>query len=258
MIAFNGLYTWCDSTDWYLNGEMIARSYGGDTFHATLPGAYTAKLYEGIYQVGWTSCTDGYGYCGPAKVILTVGAPCPTPSTGFSTTNISSTKATLNWGTLPCALGYKVRYRVNGTSSWIKKNVSTNVGLKNLTQLTANTTYQWKVRTKCADDPGVFSVFSPAQTFTTTNVREEIEQSKSKNELIVYPNPASENIFIGRLGSTETAELKIINYLGQIVLEKILAPDTPEPIQISDLPNGNYFLIIIRNDQVLTGEFMKQ
>ena len=259
MIAFNGLGTWCDSTDWYLNDQMVSRSYGGDTFRATLPGTYTAKMYEGVYLVSWLSCTDGYGYyCGAAKVILTVGAPCPAPSLGFATTNISSTKATLNWNTLSCAFGYKIRYRVSGTSTWTKKNVSTNVGLKQLTQLSANTAYQWGVRTRCGDDPNVFSSFSATQTFTTASARDEIELSKPQDELIVYPNPASDEIFIEQSGSTETCELRIMNYLGQIVVQKVFEPADETSIEISLLPSGNYFIVIQSADKISTGEFIKR
>ena len=259
MAIFNFIGTPGDSTDWYLDEGMVGRTYGSDTFYATLPGTYTAKIYLGTYPLTWTSCTDMYGYyCGPSRIILSVATPCPAPSTGFFVTNITSTKATLNWNTLSCAIGYKVRYRADQTSTWTKKSVSSNTGLKKLTQLSANTTYQWGVKTKCGADPNVFSDFSPTQTFTTPNAREGAEQSKLKDELVVYPNPASQNIFIDQLGSTGTAELRIMNYLGQIVLEKIIAGDSPEPVQISDLPKGNYFIIIMRNDQVLTGEFIKE
>ncbi len=86
---------------------------------------------------------------------------CTTPA-GLSTSSISSTGATLNWGSVSGALSYKAHYHVYGSSSWTNVTVTPNAAV--LTGLTGGTLYEWKVLTNCS---GSTSSYSSLLTFST-------------------------------------------------------------------------------------------
>jgi len=78
-------------------------------------------------------------------------------------TNIQDNQAQLNWDPVSGATSYEVRYRVSGTTTWIKITVSTTDPL--LTGLYSGTIYRWNVRTHCGAES---APWSPLKKFTTT------------------------------------------------------------------------------------------
>ncbi len=93
------------------------------------------------------------------------GTTCNVP-TGLAAGSVTTTTATLSWAAATGATSYDLQYRVNGTSTWTSVTGLTATS-RNLTGLTANTTYEFQVRTNCA---GGSSAFSSSATFTTANV----------------------------------------------------------------------------------------
>jgi hypothetical protein len=87
---------------------------------------------------------------------------CNTP-TGLSTTNISTSGATLNWTAISGASGYNIQYRVVGATSWT--NTTSTSNSKALTSLTASTNYEWQVQTNCGSSN--LSSYSSTATFST-------------------------------------------------------------------------------------------
>ncbi|WP_103068865.1 M14 family zinc carboxypeptidase [Aquimarina sediminis] len=83
--------------------------------------------------------------------------------TGVTSSNISANAATINWNTVSNAI-YDLRYRQIGTSSWVTS--SENGTSKTISGLTASTSYEVQVRSKCAD--GTTSNYSSSANFTTT------------------------------------------------------------------------------------------
>jgi hypothetical protein len=80
--------------------------------------------------------------------------------TSLSTTNLSGTTATLNWAPASGATTYYVQYRESASTNWTQHSSTTGTSI-NLTNLTANTNYNWQVRSNCSD-------FSAESTFATT------------------------------------------------------------------------------------------
>ncbi|HEX5150550.1 MAG TPA: M4 family metallopeptidase [Parafilimonas sp.] len=94
------------------------------------------------------------------------GGGCNTP-TGLSASSITSTSATVSWGAATGAVKYKLQYRTGPPDPWTKvNNISTTS--YNLTGLTPNTKYVFKVQSICAG--GVKSAVSATKSFKTTNV----------------------------------------------------------------------------------------
>jgi len=83
-----------------------------------------------------------------------------TVPTGLATNNITGTSATLQWGTVPGATRYTIQYKLASASTWTSGS-STTATSHNLSGLTANTAYNWQVKTDC-------SGYSATANFTTT------------------------------------------------------------------------------------------
>ncbi|GDX53094.1 hypothetical protein LBMAG27_21410 [Bacteroidota bacterium] len=91
---------------------------------------------------------------------------CTTP-TNITVASITGSKATISWTGNSCAAKYRVRYRVQGTTSWVTKIVTAPVSSKILTLLQPLTTYEFQVRTDCNSTGTIASAYSTIQTFTT-------------------------------------------------------------------------------------------
>jgi hypothetical protein len=87
---------------------------------------------------------------------------CNTP-TNLQTTNITTTSAVLDWGSVSGAISYNIMYRENG-QSWDMTSDITSSGA-NWSGLSANTTYQWQVQSDCGSSTTSF--WSSIISFTT-------------------------------------------------------------------------------------------
>ncbi len=188
----------------------------------------------------------------------------PTPSNP-NTTNITSTKAKLNWTIVSCADYYSIEYRVQGTTAWIKKKTTTgNVSSYTLKSLSASTTYVWKVAAVDslnginATSPYSDSVvFTTASSFAAFNENEQEQSGTTKNNLsgsdvALFPNPASSQVHI-QLGNSIAKTSAQVNLILKDANGKIVWTATninvgslsSMNIDVSKLPNGIYLLQII-------------
>ena len=159
--------------------------------------------------------------------------------------NITPVKATINWNLIPGADSYQIWYRAEGVATWIKKSSTTNS--KILKSLSPETTYQYKVRTKC--DNFFFSEFSAVQNFTTLPLRTAID---IKNvEIVIYPNPNSGIFTITAPLITSEASVQIFNSLGQQIYTQqlnTLNGKINELITLNNLSLGLYFIRITQEN----------
>lgn len=107
--------------------------------------------------------THGVGLFSATVTSSAAPPTCGVPGS-LSATSVTTTTATLNWGTVGGANNYDARYRVQGTSGWANVNGVTSTST-NLTGLTGSTTYEFQVKTNCA---GSTSNYSASATFTTS------------------------------------------------------------------------------------------
>lgn len=84
-----------------------------------------------------------------------------TPPTGLNTASITATSAVLGWIAVPGATQYTIQYKVSALSTWQTAGTSV-ANTYSLGGLSANTSYQWQVKTDC-------SGFSTAAGFATTS-----------------------------------------------------------------------------------------
>ncbi|OEK07527.1 hypothetical protein A8C32_17170 [Flavivirga aquatica] len=99
------------------------------------------------------SIDDCPNQSGPASnngcpVIRTCSLAAPTNRT---TTNITSTSATINWNTVSGNNGYYSQYKKSTSSSWTNINTNSSSTTQTISGLTPNTTYNWRVGTRCSN-----------------------------------------------------------------------------------------------------------
>lgn len=88
---------------------------------------------------------------------------CNTP-TGLTSSNITSSTATVNWSAVAGAASYNLQYKTSTASTWTTvSNIAT--ATYNLTSLSASTTYNYQVQTVCSGTST--STYSSPSSFTT-------------------------------------------------------------------------------------------
>jgi hypothetical protein len=84
-----------------------------------------------------------------------------TAPTALGSSDITASTARLSWGAVSGATNYIVQYKAASASNWITLNAVTTPSL-NLSGLSANTAYNWQVKTDC-------SSYSAMANFSTNN-----------------------------------------------------------------------------------------
>jgi hypothetical protein len=180
------------------------------------------------------------------------------PPSGLNVTNITATRATLNWSLpLSTAVNFQIRYRrVGGSWKVIKVAPSAvNAVLKNLVP---NTEYEWKIRTLCTDDssknvtgPNFTTAAAFVSAGTTTVSDAKINYGVSA---AVMPNPNTGNFTIHMQLPKEKAvtTLELFNSLGVKIWQEDLGTVSGAVSKHVYLENklagGVYMLTVQRSD----------
>lgn len=82
------------------------------------------------------------------------------------------------------------------------------------------------------------------------------ETAKNKLEVSLYPNPASENIFVSLNSNVKQAQVTISNLSGKALISTKITAD--DKVDVSSLPMGMYLLTIATNNGNETVKFIKQ
>ena len=134
------------------------------------------------------TCSGGSGNYVASQ--FTTTAPCTSPTTNPASP-ITSSSATVSWGTASGANNYDVDYSLAGQNSWINVVTGTTSLSANITGLSPSTNYDWRVRANCASGPSAYSI----DHFTTTAVVICPDQLEPNESLAAAKNiPTGTNI----------------------------------------------------------------
>ncbi len=175
---------------------------------------------------------------------------CPVPF-GTYADNITTTKAKIHWNPIPGVGSFQVWFRPVGAPGFTKKTTTTNA--KTLSGLTPNTTYEYKVRTKCLD--GNFGEFSELLTFTTLPLKEE--NMNERSFIFIYPNPVSDVLYIDIEKQIDNGTIQIRDIAGALILEQQINSST-NVVSLTQLGAGVYFVIITTENEKFTQQLIKQ
>ena len=190
--------------------------------------------------------------------------PCGVFS-NLTTTNISSTSATLNWVASTNPDQWQVQYKSTSKGSkWIDvPNVGPADRSVTITNLNSNQDYIWHIRAKCGKVMTKYSSsieFRTAQNSNTSAalaVNTQKEQVARASALVVYPSPASHQFSIRlNLGTAVAAPvaIQLFDMNGKMVLNQnaglvsgLLQKQLTLP---SSLSNGLYLVRITADGKV--------
>ena len=120
-------------------------SSGTTSTSVTLTGLSSSTAYDWRVR---SNCSGGQ-VSSLIKTSFLTQTPCGRPS-GASTTNISTTSAKLNWTSVFDAASYRVEYKKSNVSAWtVATNGINNLNI-NISNLSQNTNYNWRVRANCS------------------------------------------------------------------------------------------------------------
>ena len=129
-----------------------------------------------------------------------------------------------------------------------------NTGLANhaiIRDLDEGVTYYWSVQT--IDNTFAGSAFAPEQSFTLTYTG--LEQLYAGYEIDIYPNPATDKIFVNLPESLDDGiTMYITNLMGQRINGPTQINQVQNIISLGNLDNGCYFVEITRNNDLLYRE----
>ncbi len=212
---------------------------------------FTVRCFDDIHMTTKNDTVTVYG--------------CDKPTAGFAATNITAASAKLNWDTINFAVGYKIEYRKNGETTWSDKIIGSNTGFQKLSGLSASTTYQWRIETKCNNDPIIFSDYSVINNFTTsTSAFETTAGASTDNKfsgIKLFPDPTNNMLSVSFETASKTATMQVVNIAGQSLLQKNISSANGkyyEELDITKLSAGVYTLLLRLQDGYFHVSFVKK
>ncbi len=185
---------------------------------------------------------------------------CIVPA-NLSTTNITGTSSKLNWDEIPAALGYVVKYNTDGGNEKAKVTYS-KFNTKPISGLAPNTTYFWRVKSVCSEEPKVATDWSEKQYFTTAPLKVANQQTTTME---LYPNPVADqftlNIQLPTL-TNQAAAIFLLNTLGQVLYSTHATAGNGTLNQVIEMPDaasaGWYVVRVVLSDQVIEQKLLYQ
>lgn len=163
--------------------------------------------------------------------------------------NISATGARLSWSAVNCAVGYQYQWRIKGTSAWT--SATTTVTNKPINNLTASTTYQWRVITGCQTTPDTissgyisgpeFTTLAEATTYTTSEVLLP-ENEATAFGAVVIPNPVKANAVVELQGNFSEARITLSDLTGKVLWKSPLVKEKQIKLPLGNLASGIYMV----------------
>ncbi len=181
-------------------------------------------------------------------------------ATSFSTTNVTSNSATLNWVSIPHPNYWQVRYKGKGVQ-WtdVIPNPAGNQRSVTINGLIPNNKYQWQIRARCGNN---WTNYSDAIQFTTVggttarnqvNANAEMEVSEVAIESLqikATPNPSNTNFRISIYSNNlkESVKLLVTDMLGRVIETR--TTNAGQIITIGDkYRSGTYMVRIIQGKE---------
>jgi hypothetical protein len=193
------------TVDYKLSAASVWTSITGlTTTAANLTGLSAGSTYN------WRVSTDCSGATA-AVSFTTIAAPsgCQ-PAANLGAINITKNSARLTWGAVAGAQNYSVKFHKASANNWTNYN-NIAATYKDVTGLTPNTAYEFKLTTKCSG--GNTSAFSATYSFVTPA---SLEEMVGNDNVVVYPNPAQDvlNINVAGWSAEDAGTGEIYNIQG--------------------------------------------
>ncbi len=177
-------------------------------------------------------------------------------------TDVTSSGAKLKWTKWSNAVSYEVRYRELGATTWIVKKTAQNHGAKIISGLSASTAYEWKVRTRCAISPKIWSGWSPKIQFMTlppapVRIPGMTDPGSSPFSVSISPVPAIQYLDARTNAAVLPLYITVRDLLGR-TWSSLGSMSDGFRLETGSMPAGVYFLEIRSGTQVARTRFVKK
>ncbi|NNC94925.1 MAG: T9SS type A sorting domain-containing protein [Chitinophagales bacterium] len=169
------------------------------------------------------------------------------PPAGLQVSNVTSTSATLGWGNVPDAIGYRL---VGGTGATPQVTLDLSNNSYNAGGLSPGTTYNWAVYSICGYTSPFLSAVSAINTFTTPSATAKTGTSDLIS-LQVIPNPNSGIFQIRVEHAAADFELKIFNAGGREIWQSRSEGDKEMIIDFKEFAGGFYLIKLLSGEEIV-------
>ncbi len=231
---------------------------------------YTDDACMYMFTTGQKTRMRALFAAGGSRASLATSQGCVAPTTAscgvagsLSTTGLSTTGATLNWGAVSGATSYNVRYKATSTTTWTTTTSTTTS--RAITGLTAGTAYEFQVQAVCGTTSGNFTVSSNFTTTasgttcsdvyesnnsrtaaraiaTNTNITAQIGTSTDQDWFSFSTTSTARNIRITLTGLPADYDVELYNSAGTLVGSSANGSTTSETINFNTTTTGTYFV----------------
>ncbi len=213
-----------------------------------LTGLSAQTAYEVQVQA---VCTDNESDWTASHTFTTPAAPvnpCDAP-TDLQIGNINETSAVASWNANG-GTNWRVGYKQQNVSQW--QEATTATSSFNLEGLTANTSYDFRVKTICADNESDF-----VSTSFTTQPEVGIDNVTLFNSISLMPNPADNYITLTINANVTVEEAVVYNAFGQLI-QTVPLSNNQSVINLDNYASGIYFVRISGDNTTATKKFIKK
>lgn len=232
---------------WYKpigTGGWVKVMKNGNQGRRDVSGLLPSTTYRWMVQA---RCSGTWGPLSTEGSFTTFDGACTTPdSASLATSPVQETQARLNWTPTAFTHQYQIQYRVpSGSWAGIIKDATWSKHW--LTSLAPNTTYEWRIRSKCkAGNAVTFGEWSHIMQFSTPAATpksyiEEMQTNADDSRVVLFPNPTRTEVNLRMFPTLLPNTIEVFNMMGQIVhTERLQAGQTAANLQLGYLPSGMY------------------
>jgi hypothetical protein len=234
-----------------LRGTTAWSTEGTSSTSRNVIGLTSKKYYQykvrALYGAEWSNFTE-------TELLFT--STCDVP-TGVAATTLNNTRMWISWDANPNEIRAKVRYKEVGTSTWNIVNSTPGNNYVNISNLTPDAIYEYRVRSNC--DGTDWSSYTEIYAHDLSDII--MREGNSLEFTKVYPNPTRDVLNVEfETSQAEDINITISNHLGQTVHALNRGYDEGfqiESIDMNSLANGYYFVTIRSGNRMETQKFLK-
>jgi hypothetical protein len=223
-------------------------------------GATTKRTYAQQGQTLTVTVTDATGCSLTESITASVLSNTSTAPSNVSTTR-SGTVVTVNWtastfGAGQTLIGYRVQYRLRGTTTWSQTSLTTNTTAD--VDFAGGTpgNYEFTVIARYNDNGS--GTTSARACFTVRGVpttkRGATSGMDNGSAFAIYPNPAHNQVYVAAASGSEVTLMD----LGGRILAMQTVDQAELAFDLSGMANGVYMIQIRSNGEVITERVVKQ
>lgn len=222
------------------------------TVTKNLTSLVASSVYEYHIKTDYNTAGTIYSPYTTTQTFTTL-CSCGKP-TNIIVSPITQTAATFNWTGNSCAVKYRLQTRKQGTTTWTTSYINAPATTFALSNLIANTTYEYRMRTDCNSAGTVYSSYTTTTTFTSAMRLGNENGMKNEIDFSVFPNPSNGNFSIQLNGMEKgNGKISVVNLLGQEVMQENISIAEGEnnfEISLGEMTAGIYFVKVQINNFV--------